>query len=410
MSIRILCCSGSLEGGGSERQLWQLVSHLDRERFEPLVYLLHRKGVYLDKLPEDVSVFDFWSNSSLNPSGTRVPGRIFLDQVKNLGTLLDDLSVELVYDRTFHMTLVTAHASQMRRMPYVSTIVSPPSRDFASSGERFSFFKKWLLGRAYRHRLCTPIAVSSDVAGDASGFYKIARERIRVLPSPVDMDAVQAASEESHSAGDSKRREGCKDTCFQVVVVGRLSNEKGQETAIRAFARFLQLLETEGIDDAARNCALAIVGDGPDRSNLESLVRELEIQSNVEFHGFLENPYPLIRSSDLLLVPSRYEGLPNVVLEAMSLRTPVLATRCSQTLDELITGKNGRALGTLTDADDVEQMSEALVSTWKQRDTTKSQVDDAYRYVSDNHSLPTWMASMEELFLTIVDSSAKGSR
>ena len=59
LRCRVLVCSGTLDGGGSERQIWQLVSHLDRQRFAPEIYLLKRSGPYLDALPSDVPVHAF---------------------------------------------------------------------------------------------------------------------------------------------------------------------------------------------------------------------------------------------------------------------------------------------------------------------------------------------------------------
>ena len=81
---------------------------------------------------------------------------------------------------------------------------------------------------------------------------------------------------------------------------------------------------------------LHLIGDGPMRGELESLVGELGLATDVQFHGFVENPYPLMRCCDLLLLPSHYEGLPNVVLEAMALEKSLLVTRCSKTLEGLL--------------------------------------------------------------------------
>ncbi len=144
--LKLLACSGSLDGGGSERQLWQLVSHLDRQRFAPSVYLLHRRGPYLEQLPRDVQVHAFDAD---HPAPPRFPpGRISRLQSQHLRQVVQSQGIDIVYDRTFHMSLITG--SLPRTLPRVSVIVSPPSRDLPQSERRFLFLKRWLLARAYR--------------------------------------------------------------------------------------------------------------------------------------------------------------------------------------------------------------------------------------------------------------------
>ena len=381
--LRVLCCSGSLEGGGSERQLWQLASQLNRERFAPSVYLLYLRGTYLERLPADVGVSAFWSEFD---EGKRYwPGQIRRMQIRHLARLIRESKIDVVYDRTFHMTLVSAPAASQAGVPRVSVIVSPPSADFQRSRERFRFFKKRILAAAYRQPGCVTIAVSEEVADDASAFYKVDRSKIQVLPNPVDIEGVQQAAQQA--VGNCS----AVDSGFRIVVVGRLSREKGQRLALEA----LKLARAQ----SQREIMLDIVGDGPDRAELEQLAERLAVREYIKFQGFASNPYPLIRDADMLCIPSEYEGLPNVALEAMALGTPVVATDCSGALRTLI-GNDER--GVIVQRNDVRSLATTFSRAASDGLEFVRLQQAASLWVSEHHSLPNWLHAMETILSGVV--------
>lgn len=387
MSISLLCCSGSLEGGGSERQLWQLVCKLPRPQFDLGVYLLYRKGLFLDQLPQEMRVDDFWSHHSVRDF--RWPGSIHAAQVRHLAQIVDQGRIQVVYDRTFHMTLVTAPACKRAGVPRVSVIVSPPSQDFVRAGERFAWLKHRRLRAAYSDPNSVAVAVSGAVADDAAEFYGIDREAIVVVPSPIDLDSVR-----EKSGVETPLSKGVPIFC----VVGRLSSEKGQKLAIDAFA----IVVKEHSD-----ARLRLIGDGPDRDLLQRHAAALGIDGRVEFLGFQQNPYPAIAAATALVIPSEYEGLPNVALEAMALRTPVIATRCSGAVIELL-GRGER--GVLVETGNADGLARAMLQILGEG-KHDSQVDKAESWVEQHHSLPAWIEQMASLFekvCTIGPSAARG--
>lgn len=387
--LRVLCCSGSLEGGGSERQLWQLASQLDRNQFAPSVYLLYRRGHYIEQLPSDVSVTAFWDE--FDEQRRYWPGQIRRMQIRHLEQAIRKLRIDVVYDRTFHMTLLTAPAACRARVPRVSVVVSPPSADFQKSRERFRFLKKRLLAAAYRQSGCITIAVSQEVADDAAAFYGLVRSRIRVIPNPVDIEAVRAAAGSGCAANL-----GTTKSNNRIAVVGRLSCEKGQRLALEAL-RIVNANRTQ-------LRYMDIVGDGPDRAELEQLASQLGIAEYVKFHGFLPNPYPLIRASQLLCIPSEHEGLPNVALEAMALGTAVVATNCSGSLRTLF-GANER--GILIQPGDAQALAAefSAASIPNEKLTRRSQL--ASKWVEENHAMANWLNEMQSLFIATTAPQAR---
>ncbi len=404
--LRVLCCSGSLEGGGSERQLWQLASLLDRREFSPSIFLLYRRGHYLKQLPDDVSVTAFWD--SYDERKSYWPGEIRRLQIAQLTKVLHEQKIDVIYDRTFHMTLITAAAAKRAGVPRVSVIVSPPSSDFQKSRERFRFFKKRLLSKAYQQSNSVTIAVSEEVADDAAAFYQLKRERLIVLPNPVNAEAIRqqaGCASIPVNCHESLKSESLKcESSHRVAVIGRLSHEKGQRLALQALK----------IANAGQTLPIAmdVVGDGPDRAELEQLTAELGVTQQVAFHGFLPNPYPLMQAADLLCIPSEHEGLPNVALEAMSLGTSVVATDCSGSLRTILGAGSSAATrsnqpnspricrgerGLLVPLGDAHSMAEAFRSLATEPETWERRRTAAADWVQSHHALEPWLVKMGEI-------------
>jgi glycosyltransferase involved in cell wall biosynthesis len=136
--------------------------------------------------------------------------------------------------------------------------------------------------------------------------------------------------------GAARRREGIPDGCLVIGAVGRLSPEKGFDLLIRAVAQ----LRGQGFD-----LHLVIVGEGEERPRLESLVRELGLEQSVRLLGYRANLRPVYEAMDVFALSSLREGLPNVLLEAMALEVPVVATRIAGVPRLIADGTNGLLVG-----------------------------------------------------------------
>ncbi len=132
----------------------------------------------------------------------------------------------------------------------------------------------------------------------------------------------------------------------RILVIGRLSSEKGVDVLLRASVL---------LNDRGRSIALTVVGDGPDRSTLERLAKTLRLE-HVEFIGHVSDPTAHYQSADLLVIPSRSEGLPNVLLEAISHGLPVVATTVGA-IPEVITDPR---LGRLCPPENAKALADAI--------------------------------------------------
>jgi glycosyltransferase involved in cell wall biosynthesis len=381
---RVLFCSGSLDGGGSERQLWQLACQLPSQSFDKQVYLLDRRGTYLDRLTEQIPVHAF---SDLN-FHSRLPGAIHRAQVGHLAGLLKQQQIDVVYDRTYHMTLVTSKACRQTGVKRVSVIVSPPSRDFKQARERFGWFKFRILQRAYRDPLAVTIANSQSVADDAIGFYRLNPAQIQIVPNPVDIEAVQIAAREVQLVPVLITR---AEQVVRIVVVARMTEEKGHRLVLAALKFWEQARSSQSLPELQ----VDFLGDGPLLQPLKALSENYGVAHCVHFRGFQSNPYPWIATANFLCIPSQYEGLPNVALEAMALRVPVIATPCSDALYALIGPAQQR--GTILSEASAQALVQGLMNSLQNTAVCQLQTQAAYEWIKQHHGLQPWIDKMAQI-------------
>lgn len=310
---KVMLMISSLRGGGSEQQTVLLLKHLDRTRFTPHLYVLDRDGDLASKVPDDVPVHSYQDVPRVG--GVYFPGKVLRHQIAHVRETLVRQSIDVVYDRTFHMTMIAGPACKSVGVPHVSTIVSPPELAVPMVESRFVWLKRRRLAAAYRDAFRV-VAVSRQAAQSAQRYYRLTKQLIEVIPNPVDV----AASAGERAAGD--------DNDFLLVCVGRMTTEKGHVDLVDAMIE----LETTW-PSTFPFLRLRLIGDGPLRNELQAKWESQPRRHAIEFVGRLANPIDKIRAADALVLPSHFEGMPNVVLEAMAVGTPVIATRAGGTIE-----------------------------------------------------------------------------
>ncbi len=319
--------------GGSERQVALLAKHLPRDRFDVHLYLTHREGELLAELPADVIVHSpiaappGWSPAIFDC----IPGTILRRQAAEFAEVVRRERIDVVYDRVFHNTMIAGHpAIKKLAVRRVSTIVSPPHVALPMVEKRFVRAKRRLLVNAYR-RSDRIIAVSQAVADSAADYYGLSRERIIVIRNPVDVAWVRG------TAGwtEPPVRKSDPDP-LRIVCVGRMTPEKGQSDLITAMSTLRGCWR-----DTLPRVSLRLIGDGNDRLRLEQQWAAVggdsrEDGHSIEFAGEITPALPEMARADALVLPSLFEGMPNVLLEAFALQVPVIATSSGGTRELLL--------------------------------------------------------------------------
>lgn len=174
----------------------------------------------------------------------------------------------------------------------------------------FSLLIKFLYGKSY-----LIVAASEGIKADLVSNFGLPFKTIKVIYNPLDLEFI---------AGKSKKALEPQEKVFfgqgeVLVTAGRLSRQKGQWHLLRAFAE---------VKKSRPGVKLVILGDGELREMLGNLVEDLQLVNAVLLAGFRENPFKYVSKADLFVLPSLYEGFPNVLVEAMACKTAVLATDC----------------------------------------------------------------------------------
>lgn len=176
-------------------------------------------------------------------------------------------------------------------------------------------------------------------------------------------------------------------TGLRLCCVGRLHRQKGFDVMLDAMPRIVS-----EVPDAH----LILVGDGPERRALEDQVQQLGLPNHVRFTGWLGNPHPLIMKSDVFVCPSRWEGLPSMLIEAMMLRVRIVSTDCPFGPDEIL--DEGK-YGALVPVEDPDALADAILAGRDQR------IDPVNR----NHLKQFAMLRACERYANVIERVAKGA-
>ncbi|MCY2991942.1 MAG: glycosyltransferase [Planctomycetota bacterium] len=303
--IRVALVITELNVGGAERCLVNLATGLDRTRFEPAVYsLAPRPAADRDGLVRSLDAVgvpvQFLGVTSVRQA---------FSATRRLRMLWGQQQPHLVQSFLFHANVVATLAAQT--LPGICIVtgirVADPTR-----------WRQWL-ERWISRRVQRIVCVSRSVA-DFCQQAGLPAEKLVVVSNGIETSAYPASGPASLSAL------GIKPDRQIIACVARLHPQKGVDWLLSFSRRWLDQLPHHD---------LLLVGDGPQRQALQQMAVSLGIDARVHFTGWRPDVPQILAASALLVLPSRWEGMPNVMLEAMATALPIVAVR-TQGVDELL--------------------------------------------------------------------------
>ncbi len=355
-------------GGGAARVIVTLLQHLDRERFRlHLVVIDTFYGWYLREVPSDVTV---------HVLGKRRASRAVFKMLATIWRVRPAIVVSTQGYINF-MLLVTRPF-----FPRCKLVVREVVGERYLGDNRYrDLFYRWYLRLVRRaDRIVTQ---SDPVAREM-------RERVQARPGQVVR---------IHNPVDTERlaRERCQEPSPyrgpgpHVLGVGRLTYQKGFDLLLDAFA---------GARAHARAGTLTILGVGEDREALEAQAARLGIADVVHLAGFQEHPYAYFAHADVFVLSSRYEGLPNVLLEALASGCPAIAFDCPHGVNEIVRdGVNGILLPPQDVAGLTTALARLLISA-PERERLRAQSVSTITRFSATAIAAEWGALLDDLAST----------
>ncbi len=304
--VRIAFCITDLDVGGAERMFVELVTRLDRNRWEPRVYCLSDSGALAARLQAaEIPVICFGAKNSRN-----------LRVIQKLTAELKTFSPVLLQCFLFHANFVGRLAAWRAGVPHVVCGIRV--------AERRSRVPLWL-DRLTQGFVDQNVCVSRAVAEFSIHKARLKASKISVIPNAVDFDRfASAVAVDRASLGLS--------VAPLVLFVGRLDPQKAPFILLEAFAHLLE---------RHPDWQLLLVGDGPLRASMEEWVTQRGLDHRIQIAGWRPDIPELLKAADLLTLPSLWEGMPNIVLEAMAAGLPVVVSRVEGTEELIRDGETG---------------------------------------------------------------------
>lgn len=319
----------SLAGGGAQKVIVNLVNSMVDLTDRPIHLVLGRaQGEFLSEVRSEVVIVDL---------GTARASRSIFALVKYLRKQKPSVLCSSLNYANVCATLAWFLAGSASRLVLrEDSVVRVPEGNLA---QRVRDHVTQLLMRVLYRRADLVVALGEGVAATLRDRRICKAENIEIIGNPVaiKMDSVGLRGKViAHHSWKGK----------YIVGVGRLSPEKGFDVLIEAFSKI------ENVD-----CDLVVLGNGGLRTSLMAQAERVGVADRVHLPGFLKNPHPIMAHAQLFVLPSRWEGFGLVVVEAMALGVPVVATDCPGAPNELLL--NGK-LGHLVPPGDPDALAAAI--------------------------------------------------
>lgn len=312
---KILIIQESLNGGGAENVLTELVNNIDYNRVDATLLLINYNGIYTEQITPQIKKIYIYKNR--RPLFKRILAHIFLiDYIEKIEIrkIIKKKKFDVIISFMEGVAL-KYHSYILKNAPlnitwvHANLLINPwSSKCFRGCHNELNCYN-----------LMNKIIFVSEQAKEAFNrkFQTTCTDQ-QVLYNIINRNKIQLLS----------NKETINKRKFTICNVARLAAIKKQDRLIKA----IKILEDKGCD-----IELWILGEGDEFLKLKKLVSELSLTKRVQFKGFQTNPYPYIKSSDVFVLSSDTEGYPTVICEALCLGKPIVSTKitgCTELLGD----------------------------------------------------------------------------
>lgn len=345
MKKKVVVFIPTLQTGGAEKLALDLVSKIDREKFETiLVSLFPKKNTIYEEIAEKRGVRVVYLNKKPGPDMFT-----FLSVWKLLNSIKPDIVHTHIYASSYVYPWMVFH----RKVNWVHTVHSIASK------ELYSFHKLLMKRIYYKYPKFNPIAISEEVKKSIIEEYHVNSDSIVTIYNGIDLSEFTPKLQKNRQPD------------IEFICVARFNDVKNHRMLVDGFKKYT--LENS-------QARLTLVGDGELKPEIINLVHELGIKESVHFVGQTSDVQSYLSKADVFVLTSKYEGLPLSVLEAMSVGLPIIATDVGGISDVIRQEENGL----LIQSNDVEGLCRAMCLMTKNNilieKIKKQNIKDAHKY------------------------------
>ena len=353
MNKKIFIFIPSFESGGVERNAVIVANSLMEKGYDVSVVYCRKINAQFTKLSKDIKKI----NLNRLPYLPFIHERI-VDAVSSalfgffvLQKIVDNKSVMI----SFQSNVVAIVLAKLLRVKVIVRLSNHYSNvEFEKSKLRkiSEYLKKILYKRAD-----VVIANSQELADD---YSRVLECPVQVVYNPIDIDGVK-----------HKAKKPIFDEIFikknkpVIIGIGRLCVQKNFGFLIRSFAKSIQKVDAY----------LVIIGEGSERQKLEKLIKSLNLEGSVILMGHKDNVFPYLKRSDIFVLSSLYEGMPNALIEAVALKIPSISTNIKTGPKEiLLNGEGGR----LVEVNNIDDLRKAIVFRLLEQEVAQKAAENSF--------------------------------
>lgn len=310
---KVLFMIDSLNGGGAERVLINILKRMDYTKYQVTVFLIFGEGVYLSSVPQNVKVRSLLKGYNTIKGWHPILRMIYKIYIKLTLGIVKILKGRPIYN----------HILKEKYDVEISFIEGDTCYFVANSRNKASKKISWIhidLGKRRTmdyttelrslSRMDKIICVSNGTKKSVLSLYPQLEDKLQVIYNPIDKEQIIMNASVPIQISKDKTT---------IVCVGRLVYQKGYNVLLQAHKELIN----EGIEHQ-----VIVLGEGNLENELKKQILELNLQESFTLLGYRENPYPYIKAADIYVLPSIFEGFSLSLVEAMVLGKPCIATRC----------------------------------------------------------------------------------
>lgn len=357
--MKILFLSGNLTDGGAQRVISVASSYL-ADKGHDVTLLLYARNEKEYPLSENVKVVSLASAPDEYKKISEIK-RIFMTR-ELIKKASPDVAIGFLEGG--YGLFVSAFGMRFKK---ISSIRSNPRLLWTVKGLRATIDKMWF-------RFSDAIVVQTE--SQIALMKKSLRKKCVVIANPIS-DAALDRVKKSHEY----------DVCNNIVMAGRLATQKNYPLAIEAMRKVV---------DKYPSVTLSIYGEGFLRENLRKLIEENGLEDNVFLKGWSDNVPDTYAKSDLYVMSSNYEGMPNALMEAMAMGLPSISTDCETGPSDIITdGVNGF----LVPVNDADSLSDRIIRIIEMTpEERKTMGEKAHNTIEEKFLSSKILSQWEDLF------------